>query len=140
MPHRHTRAGAPPTLERSHSATLSFMETVETASAREVLQSRFGFSSFRPGQERVVEALLAGRSALAVFPTGAGKSLCYQLPALLLGGMTVVVSPLIALMKDQIDFLQRSGIEAARLDSSLDADEQRAIFDRLRAGSLKLLY
>src|SRR4051812_1275427 len=115
----------------------------ESAAGRrplEVLAERFGFDAFRPGQERVVEALLAGRSALAVFPTGGGKSLCYQLPALLLGGMTVVISPLIALMKDQIDFLQRSGIEAARLDSSLDAGEQREIFDRLRAGSLKLLY
>src|SRR5215216_4158270 len=106
----------------------------------EVLASSFGFDAFRPGQERVVEALLAGRSALAVFPTGAGKSLCYQLPALLLDGLTIVVSPLIALMKDQIDFLQRSGIEAARLDSSLDAVEQRQIFDRLRDGALKLLY
>src|SRR3954465_11830211 len=105
-----------------------------------VLAARFGFSAFRPGQEQVVETLLAGRSALAVFPTGAGKSVCYQLPALLLDGVTVVVSPLIALMKDQIDFLQRSGIDAARLDSSLDAAEQRAIFERLRAGSLKLLY
>src|SRR5438094_593142 len=106
----------------------------------EVLTARFGFDAFRPGQERVVEALLAGRSALAVFPTGAGKSLCYQLPALLLDGMTIVVSPLIALMKDQIDFLQRGGIDAARLDSSLDAAEQREISDRLRAGALKLLY
>src|SRR5215203_3069714 len=106
----------------------------------EVLAASFGFDSFRPGQEQVVDALLAGRSALAVFPTGAGKSLCYQLPALLLEGMTIVVSPLIALMKDQIDFLQRTGIDAARLDSSLDAAEQREIFDRLRAGTLKLLY
>src|SRR3954451_20023297 len=106
----------------------------------EVLTARFGFDAFRPCQERVVEALLAGRSALAVFPTGAGKSLCYQLPALLLDGMTIVVSPLIALMKAQIDFWQRSGIAAARLDSSLDASEQREIFDRLHAGSLKLLY
>jgi ATP-dependent DNA helicase RecQ len=106
----------------------------------EVLAARFGFDSFRPGQEQVVDALLAGRSALAVFPTGAGKSLCYQLPALLLEGMTIVVSPLIALMKDQIDFLQRSGIAAARLDSSLGAAEQREIFERLRAGALKLLY
>src|ERR687888_2656949 len=106
----------------------------------EVLAARFGFDAFRPGQEQVLEALLAGRSALAVFPTGAGKSLCYQLPALLLDGMTIVVSPLIALMKDQIDFLRRSGVAAARLDSSLDAAEQREIFDRLRAGALKLLY
>ena len=106
----------------------------------DVLAATFGFDTFRPGQERVVDALLAGRSALAIFPTGAGKSLCYQLPALLLDGVTLVVSPLIALMKDQIDFLQRSGIAAARLDSSLDATEQREIFERLRAGSLKLLY
>src|SRR4051794_18501572 len=106
----------------------------------DVLAATFGFDAFRPGQEQVVEALLAGRSALAVFPTGAGKSLCYQLPALLLEGTTIVVSPLIALMKDQLDFLQRAGIDAARLDSSLDAFEQRAVFERLRAGTLKLLY
>jgi ATP-dependent DNA helicase RecQ len=105
-----------------------------------LLAARFGFDAFRPGQERVVEALLAGRSALAVFPTGGGKSLCYQLPALLLEGVTVVVSPLIALMKDQIDSLQRLGVEAARLDSSLGPDEQREIGYRLRSGSLKLLY
>src|ERR1051326_4918402 len=106
----------------------------------EALSARFGFDAFRDGQARVVDALLAGRSALAVFPTGGGKSLCYQLPALLLDGLTIVVSPLIALMKDQIDFLQRSGIEAARLDSSLDADDQREIYARLRAGALKLMY
>ena len=106
----------------------------------EVLAERFGFTSFRPGQEHVIESLLAGRSALAVFPTGAGKSLCYQLPALLLDGLTVVVSPLIALMKDQIDLLARQGVDAARLDSSLDASEVRAVSERLRDGSLKLLY
>src|SRR3954454_16101327 len=108
--------------------------------ARATLREVFGFPDFRPGQGEVIATLLAGRSALAVFPTGAGKSLCYQLPALLLEGTTIVVSPLIALMKDQIDFLRRSGIDAERLDSSLDAAEQREIFDRLRAGSLKLLY
>jgi len=106
----------------------------------ELLAARFGFASFRTGQQEVVEALLAGRSALAVFPTGAGKSLCYQLPALAFDGVTVVVSPLIALMKDQIDFLARQGVDAARLDSSLDAGEVRAVSDRLRAGTLKLLY
>jgi ATP-dependent DNA helicase RecQ len=106
----------------------------------DVLAARFGFGSFRPGQEEVVEALLAGRSALAVFPTGAGKSLCYQLPALLLDGVTVVVSPLIALMKDQIDFLVGRGVDAARLDSSLGTDELRDVSARLRQGSVKLLY
>jgi ATP-dependent DNA helicase RecQ len=116
------------------------MPTVDTKDALQALASRFGFSAFRPGQEQVVEALLAGRSALAVFPTGAGKSLCYQLPALLLDGVTVVVSPLIALMKDQIDALVRQGVDAARLDSSLGPDEARDVSDRLRAGGLKLLY
>jgi ATP-dependent DNA helicase RecQ len=111
-----------------------------TASAHDVLTGRFGLAGFRPGQEQVVDALLAGRSALAVFPTGGGKSLCYQLPALLLDGVTVVVSPLIALMKDQIDFLTEQGIDAARLDSSIGLDEVRSVSDRLRAGTLKLLY
>ena len=114
--------------------------TTTTASARDILAERFDFDSFRPGQQQIVESLLAGRSALAVFPTGAGKSLCYQLPALLLDGVTVVVSPLIALMKDQIDFLAGRGIEAARLDSSLGADEIRDVSERLQAGGLKLLY
>lgn len=104
------------------------------------MSSHFGFGEFRPGQEQVVGALLDGRSALAVFPTGAGKSLCYQLPALLLDGVTVVVSPLIALMKDQIDQLVARGIDAARLDSSLTVDEARAVGNRLRDGSLRLLY
>jgi ATP-dependent DNA helicase RecQ len=114
--------------------------TTSTATAHEVLAERFGFDAFRPGQQQVVESLLAGRSALAVFPTGAGKSLCYQLPALMLDGVTVVVSPLIALMKDQIDFLTAQGIDAARLDSSIGLDEVRSVSDRLRAGTLKLLY
>jgi ATP-dependent DNA helicase RecQ len=110
------------------------------ATPDEILTSRFGYAEFRAGQEQVIESLLAGRSAVAVFPTGAGKSLCYQLPALMLEGVTVVVSPLIALMKDQIDLLARIGVDAARLDSSLDANEVRSVSDRLRDGSLKLLY
>ena len=118
----------------------SNMTTDALTGARSILSSRFGFGDFRPGQEQVVETLLAGRSALAVFPTGGGKSLCYQLPALLLDGVTVVVSPLIALMKDQIDALVLLGIDAARLDSSLGPDEVRDVSERLRAGSLKLLY
>jgi ATP-dependent DNA helicase RecQ len=89
---------------------------------RAVLRERFGFDQFRAGQEAVIAHLLAGRSALAVFPTGSGKSLCYQLPALLLEGLTVVVSPLIALMKDQVDFLQTRGIAAARLDSTVSRE------------------
>lgn len=108
--------------------------------ARELLRTYFGFDDFRPGQDQVIACLLAGRSALAVFPTGGGKSLTYQLPALALDGVTLVVSPLIALMKDQIDFLRGRGIAAARLDSSLSLDETRTVEAGLRDGTLKLLY
>lgn len=105
-----------------------------------VLRDRFGLTDFRPGQQKVIEALLAGRSAAAVFPTGGGKSLCYQLPALLLPGLTLVVSPLIALMKDQIDALTARGIAARRLDSTLDLDAYRTVMDEVRSGKLRLLY
>ena len=111
-----------------------------THSPADVLQSAFGFSTFREGQEPVVSKLLAGRSVLAVFPTGAGKSLCYQLPALMLDGVTLVISPLIALMKDQIDFLVGRGIAAARIDSSVGMEEGRQVYRDLNAGRLKLLY
>ena len=106
----------------------------------DVLAKHFGFSTFRPGQREVVDVLLGRGRALAVFPTGGGKSICYQLPALLLDGLTVVVSPLIALMKDQIDFLRGRGIDAARMDSTLDADEARALARSIAEGELRLLY
>lgn len=105
-----------------------------------ILNDRFKLGAFRPGQEAVIDALLAGRSALAIFPTGGGKSLCYQLPALMLEGLTLVVSPLIALMKDQVDALTRLGIAAARLDSSLSAEEVKRIYQSLESGEIKLLY
>ena len=100
----------------------------------------FGHDRFRNGQESVIRTLLSGQSALAVFPTGSGKSLCYQLTALHLDGLTLVVSPLIALMKDQVDALRKRGIRAARLDSSLSAPEARAVDQELKAGRLRLLY
>ena len=87
---------------------------------RSTLKNIFGFDNFREGQVDVIEKILEGKSALAVFPTGSGKSLCYQLSALLLDGLTLVISPLIALMKDQIDFLHERNIPAARLDSTLE--------------------
>ncbi|MCE9609029.1 MAG: RecQ family ATP-dependent DNA helicase [Chthoniobacter sp.] len=104
------------------------------------LQERFGHDGFRGGQEAVIRALVAGESALALFPTGAGKSLCYQLPAVLLEGTALVISPLIALMKDQVDALRARGIAAARLDSSLTAEETQRVYADLREGKLKLLY
>lgn len=106
----------------------------------QTLHDRFGFNDLRAGQEPVIRALLAGRSALAVFPTGGGKSLCYQLPALLLDGLTLVISPLIALMKDQVDALTAKGIAAARIDSTLEADALERVYARLAGGELKLLY
>lgn len=105
-----------------------------------VLREHFGFDSFREGQEPVIRALLDGRPALAVFPTGGGKSLCYQIPALMLEGLTLVISPLIALMKDQVDSLRARGIEAARLDSTLGPDELADLDARLERGVVKLLY
>src|SRR3972149_1183754 len=114
--------------------------TVVPPAARRILQETFGFSDFRTGQADVVGRLLAGRSTLAIFPTGGGKSLCYQLPALLLDGVTLVVSPLIALMKDQIDFLVSKGVAAARLDSSVGLEDGRQIYRDLHNGKLKLLY
>ena len=104
------------------------------------LDQWFGNRAFRPGQEAVIDVLLAGRSALALFPTGAGKSLCYQLPALLFEHLTLVISPLIALMKDQVDALHQKGVAAARLASTLERSEIEAIYSRMQDGSLKILY
>ena len=108
--------------------------------AREVLRSVFGHADFRPGQEAIVSAVLAGRDCLGVMPTGAGKSLTYQIPARLLGGTTLVVSPLIALMKDQVDAMARVGLRAAFLNSSLAPDERRERVRALRRGELELVY
>ena len=99
----------------------------------------FGFDSFREGQREVVSKIVAGQSAAAIFPTGAGKSLCYQLSALMLPHMTLVVSPLLALMKDQVDFLTGRQIPAARLDSTLTPEEYGRILERARSGELKIL-
>lgn len=108
--------------------------------ARALLSERFGHVAFRVHQLKVVGPLLAGRSVLAILPTGAGKSLCYQLPALMAGGLTLVISPLISLMQDQVGALRRRGIAAAYLNSLLARDERRAILNATLAGGLTLLY
>jgi ATP-dependent DNA helicase RecQ len=108
--------------------------------AREALKRYFGFDSFRAGQEEIVSQIAAGHDALVVMPTGGGKSLCYQLPAMLLPGATLVVSPLIALMKDQVDALHAKGIDAETLNSSLNPEEQDERIEGLREGRFKLLY
>ena len=112
----------------------------DLAAAQSRLQSTFGFAEFRPGQADIVSAILEGRDVLAVMPTGSGKSLCYQLPALMRDGLTVVVSPLIALMRNQVAQLSANGIAAASLNSVNDPAENRAILDRMGRGELRLVY
>ncbi|MBQ6941261.1 MAG: RecQ family ATP-dependent DNA helicase [Akkermansia sp.] len=115
-------------------------EFQETADVQQALRTYFGFDELRPGQDEVVQAIMAGRDAMGIMPTGGGKSLCYQLPALCRPGLTVVVSPLIALMKDQVDALQARGIPAAAINSSLGAEEYRQVMQALRCGELKIVY
>ncbi|WP_291272182.1 ATP-dependent DNA helicase RecQ [Geothrix sp.] len=104
------------------------------------LKATFGYGTFRPGQRTIIEAVLAGRDVVGIMPTGAGKSLTYQLPARLLGGVTLVVSPLIALMKDQVDALTEAGLRATFLNSSLQAEERRDRIRALKNGELELVY
>ncbi|MDX1519990.1 MAG: RecQ family ATP-dependent DNA helicase, partial [Anaerolineae bacterium] len=106
----------------------------------ETLRTVFGFDAFRDGQAAVIDSLLADKSTLAVFPTGSGKSLCYQLPALYFSGLTLVISPLIALMKDQVEFLQSRNIQAVRLDSSLTWEQTRQVYDGLRSHQQQILF
>ncbi|HYW54091.1 MAG TPA: DNA helicase RecQ [Dongiaceae bacterium] len=113
---------------------------VQTAELREALERWFGFPTFRPSQEAIVRDVLDGRDVFALLPTGGGKSLCYQLPAVLTDGLTVVISPLIALMKDQVDALDTAGIPATALNSSLEWQELRRRLDGLERGAYKLLY
>jgi ATP-dependent DNA helicase RecQ len=107
---------------------------------REVLRSTFGYTGFRAGQEEIIAAVLEGRDCIGVMPTGAGKSLTYQIPARILGGTTLVVSPLIALMKDQVDALNELGIRATFINTSLDPEERRSRVAALRAGRYELVY
>src|SRR5579871_4472340 len=120
-----------------------FTETLvvnDKAQLREILKKYFGFVSFRPLQEEIIHDTLAGKDVFAVLPTGGGKSLCFQLPALARTGLTVVVSPLIALMKDQVDALQAAGVAATFLNSSLTTNESRTRLRALHQGEYRLLY
>ncbi|WP_118788570.1 DNA helicase RecQ [Haemophilus haemolyticus] len=115
-------------------------KTIEKPTALSVLKSVFGYQSFRKGQEEVIHAALNGQDALVVMATGNGKSLCYQIPALCFEGLTLVISPLISLMKDQVDQLQANGIEADFLNSSQTLEQQQQVQNKLISGQLKLLY
>ncbi|WP_245583310.1 RecQ family ATP-dependent DNA helicase [Oceanospirillum beijerinckii] len=122
------------------------MENIDMATNRLVapkwiadLKQVFGFDGFRHGQEQTVQQLLSGHSSLAIFPTGSGKSLCYQFTALQLPNLTLVVSPLLALMKDQLEFLQKKGIPAASIDSTLSSEQHQQVMLQIRSGQLKIL-
>jgi ATP-dependent DNA helicase RecQ len=112
----------------------------DLAAAQNLLRTVFGFAEFRAGQAEIIETILAGRDVLAVMPTGSGKSLCYQLPALMRGGLTIVVSPLIALMRNQVAQLRGYGVAAASLNSTNDFDENRNIVESIARGELRLAY
>ncbi len=104
------------------------------------LKQHFGFDEFRPNQREIVEAVLEGRDVFAALPTGGGKSLCYQLPSVMRSGLTLVVSPLISLMKDQVDGAREDGIRAAFLNSTLSSNEASETFRALATGGVRLLY
>lgn len=104
------------------------------------LKENFGFEKFRPNQETIITTILSGQDTLAIMPTGGGKSICFQLPALILPGITIVISPLIALMKDQVDSLKTNGIAACYINSSQSSDEQQFYIDNLKSNNFKLVY
>lgn len=113
---------------------------MDIARAQEILKHQFGYDAFRMQQQAAIEAVLDGKDCVVLMPTGGGKSLCYQIPALMADGLTLVVSPLIALMKDQVDALQNNGVEAAFLNSTQTGREQVEVFHAIRSGKLKLIY
>jgi RecQ family ATP-dependent DNA helicase len=133
-----SRAVAPPVADPAVADVAA--RAAGTGAIRRVLKDAFGYPEFRPGQERAMAAVMAGRDTLVVLPTGGGKSLCFQVPALLLPGLTVVVSPLISLMKDQVDALVARGLPAAFINSTLSVTEVADRFARAERGELRLLY
>ncbi len=129
---------APPMTAPAYAPDPSHAPTLDDA--RAVLRRAYGYEAFRPGQERAVESVLQGRVAVVFMPTGGGMSLCFQVPALVLPGLTVVVSPLISLMKDQVDALTARGLPAAFVNSTLTGAQANERFQRAARGDLKLLY
>lgn len=106
----------------------------------DILSKYYGYSSFRKGQENIINSIIDNKDVLAIMPTGGGKSICYQVPALCLDGITIVISPLISLMKDQVDNLRASGIEATYINSSLSQNEYLKILNDIKEDKYKLLY
>src|SRR5689334_7016927 len=133
--HRVDDAVAP---DGQHASRMTTTTTIEQA--RAALKQHFGYAAFRPGQEAAVESVLAGRDTLVVLPTGGGKSLCYQVPALMLPKLTVVISPLISLMKDQVDALTARGLPATFVNSTLTSSQVSDRIARAIRGDVKMLY
>lgn len=115
-------------------------KTYVEMTALQILKEKFGYASFRLEQEKIIESVLQKKDTFVLMPTGGGKSLCYQIPALLFDGLTVVISPLIALMKDQVDALRVNGIAASFLNSTQNYHQQEEILRKVKTGELKLLY
>ena len=113
---------------------------MNTKILHDTLKENFGFEKFRPNQEDIINCVLAGQDTLAIMPTGGGKSICFQLPALLFSGITIVISPLIALMKDQVDSLKANGIQACFINSSQMEDERQYYIEQLKSNIIKLVY
>jgi ATP-dependent DNA helicase RecQ len=133
-------AGPRLSLDGAMAAAAARIAADEGDARRRILKDVFGFDDFRPGQAAAIDALLAGRHVLTVMPTGAGKSLCYQVPALVLGGLTVVVSPLVALMQDQVAALRLAGVPVETINSSLERDDNVSAWRRVMSGETRLLY
>ena len=111
-----------------------------TGDIEKILRAYWGYDGFLPLQKEAMECVLSSRDSIVVLPTGGGKSLCFQAPAVAMPGLALVVSPLISLMKDQVDALLECGVPAARIDSSLAPEERKTVFTRIHDGALKLLY
>src|SRR5262245_18117634 len=123
-----------------HDSTTPLFHSAHYTDPQQVLEAIFGYREFRPGQRRIIDAVLAGRDCIGVMPTGAGKSLTFQVPAKLLPGAVLVLSPLISLMKDQVDALVRLGFRAAMVNSTLSFDVRRDTLAAFRRGEIELLY
>ncbi|MFA0705902.1 RecQ family ATP-dependent DNA helicase, partial [Vibrio sp. 10N.222.48.A3] len=123
------------------TATLIAEQTPTPANdAQDILQDVFGYQSFRDGQQEVIDLAVEGKDSLVIMPTGGGKSLCYQIPALVRDGLTLVISPLISLMKDQVDQLKANGVAAECINSSMPRDQLLSVFNRMNSGQLKMVY
>lgn len=122
------------------TATLIAEQTTNTTiSAQSVLEEVFGYQEFRDGQQEVIDMAVSGQDSLVIMPTGGGKSLCYQIPALVREGLTLVISPLISLMKDQVDQLKANGVAAECINSSMPREELISVFNRMNSGQLKMV-